>query len=96
MRRLSTPLEAKNTASTAPNVSTPRCEAVSTLWISSMIGLAISSGQVASRNFATSSARLRKSKSSANDVSTMKNGNIAMRTDNAMWLAIAQASSSLK
>ena len=81
MRRLSTPLEAKKTASTAPSVSTPVCEVVSTLWISRTIGCATSSGQVASSNFATSSARSLKPKRPASEVSTMKNGNIAIRTD---------------
>jgi hypothetical protein len=35
-------------------------------------------------------------KKPASDVSTIRNGNIAIRVDSAMWLAIAQPSSARK
>ena len=57
MRRLSTPLEAKKTASTTPMVSTPPRVVPSTLWISRASGSATSFGQVCSSKVATLSAR---------------------------------------
>jgi hypothetical protein len=69
---------------------------VSTFWISRAIGPPTSSGQVASMSLATSSARSLEPKKPASDVSTMKNGNIAIRAESAMWLAMAQPSSARK
>ncbi len=45
---------------------------------------------------ATSSARSFEPMKPAIAVTTMMNGNIAINTDSAMWLAIAQPSSALK
>ena len=47
-------------------------------------------------SFATSSARSLEPKTPASEVSTMKNGNIAISAERAMWLAIAQPSSARK
>ena len=45
---------------------------------------------------ATSLARLLEPMKPAMPVTTMRNGNIAIKTESAMWLAIAQPSSLLK
>ncbi len=66
---------------------------VSTLWISDAIGVATSRGQVSSRSLATSSASsLEPRNEAASAVTTMMNGNSAIKMDSAIWLAVAQPS----
>ena len=50
-------------------------------------------GQVCSSNPTAWSASSRDPKNPASDVSTIRNGNSAIKVDSAMWLAIAQPSS---
>jgi len=65
--------------------------------MSSEIGAATSLGQASSRMRAASSASsLEPKKKPASAVTTIRNGNIAISVESAMWLAIAQPSSARK
>src|SRR5579863_10547703 len=83
-------------AKIAPSVSTSPRAVVSTVWIWSAIGPDTWGGQAATIRRATSSARLREPMKPAMAVTRIRNGNIAIRSDSAIWLAIAQPSSALK
>ena len=96
MRRLSTPLEEKYIAKMAPTVSTPPRAVVSTSRISPVIWLETARGHASMMMRATSAARFSEPMKPAIAVTRIRNGNIDISTDSAMWLAIAQPSSALK
>jgi hypothetical protein len=66
---------------------------VSTSWISLDSASATCCGQICSNNCAAWSASSLEPKKPASEVSTIRNGNSAIKVDSAMWLAIAQPSS---
>ena len=83
-------------ANTAPTVTMSPRAVVSTLRISPAMRLDTSRGQAAMIIRPTSLARSSEPTKPARAVTRIRNGNIDISTESAMWLAIAQPSSALK
>ena len=94
IRTASTPLVARRKASTAPRVRRPGRACDRTFVTSSAIGAATTGGQLSNSSVTISAWRLGVLMMPPSAVTKIRKGNSAIRADIAMWLAIAQPSSS--
>lgn len=96
VRKASTPLEEKYSASTAPIVNRPPRGCVRTFCTSPAIGEATTLGQDSKISFVASPASSEAPRKLASAVTNMKNGNNEVSIESAIWLAIGQPSSIMK
>src|SRR5436305_939057 len=87
------PLDERDSASTAPMVKSPPRGCVSTSCTSPAIGPATTCGHDSKISRVASLARSEVPRKPASAVMKMKNGNIEVSIDSAIWLAIGQPSS---